>query len=274
MRTSGSPSRRPSSADAFGVGAPSKELPRATPCRSRDSGGFDGRAARNLPDVGPVRAHAPVLARLESVGIRLATTPILAGVGIELDAGAAIGLIGPNGSGKTTLLRVLATLLPPHTGVGEVLGSRLGTGEVRAVRPRIVLVGHQPALHARLTLEENLALVARLVGVPSAGVRDVLDAVGLDAARARPARNCSHGMLRRADLARVLLTEPALLLLDEAHTGLDSASAELVEALVCEVVARDGSAVVVSHQPERLAGIVDRFVTLEAGRVADDRRVS
>lgn len=205
--------------------------------------------------------------RLEQVAVRLGPARILDGLDLQLAAGEAIGLVGPNGSGKTTLLRLLATLQPPDAGTGQVLGAALGSHETLRVRPHITLVGHAPALHPQLSLEENLRLVARLADVPSGRVHTSLKAVGLVAARERPARHCSQGMLRRTDLARTLITQPALLLLDEAHASLDAASAGLIELLVAEVTARRGAAVVVSHQPERLAGVVDRLVALEAGRL-------
>lgn len=230
-------------------------------------GGLDRGPApmsRATADDGP---RVPPVARLEQVAVRLGAARILEGLDLEVAAGEAVGLVGPNGSGKTTLLRLLATLLAPSAGTGQVLGATLGSEETVRVRPHITLIGHVPGLQPRLTLEENLRLVARLADAPTGRVCTALEAVGLAAAGERPARHCSQGMLRRADLARALITHPALLLLDEAHAGLDAASAGLIELLVAEVTARPGSAVVVSHQPERLAGVVDRMVILEAGRV-------
>lgn len=245
--------------------------PTATDDETRLPGSDRGRADRRPTPMtrgaAQIDPRVPPVVRLERVGAQLGTARILEEVDLQLSAGEAVGLVGPNGSGKTTLLRLLATLLPPSSGTGQVLGAPLGGEQALTVRPGITLVGHAPALHPRLTLEENLTLVARLAGVPPDRARTALRAVGLEAAHERPVRHCSQGMLRRGDLARTLITRPALLLLDEAHAGLDTASAGLVELLVASVTARHGSAVVVSHQPERLAGVVDRIVTLEAGRL-------
>ncbi len=183
--------------------------------------------------------------------------------------GEAIGLIGSNGSGKTTLLRLVATLLAPTDGEGSVLGVSLRSPERFAVRPRIGLIGHTPALYPQLTLEENLAFVARVSGTPAAEVPAVLDRVGLGLARHRRAAACSHGMQRRGEFARVMLTRPDLLLLDEAHAGLDPQAADLVAYLVKGVRARGGAAVVVSHEHGRIAPLVGRFVELAAGAIAD-----
>jgi len=205
---------------------------------------------------------------LRAVGVRLGDTPILRNLDLRVGAGEAIGLIGSNGSGKTTLLRLVATLLAPTEGEGTVLGVSLRSPERFAVRSRIGLIGHTPGLYPQLTLEENLAFVARLSGAPSAEVPEVLDRVGLGLARHRRAAACSHGMQRRGEFARVMLTRPDLLLLDEAHAGLDPQAADLVAYLVKGVRARGGAAVVVSHEHGRIAPLVDRFVQLQAGAIA------
>jgi heme exporter protein A len=205
---------------------------------------------------------------LRAVGVRLGDTPILRNLDLRVGAGEAVGLIGANGSGKTTLLRLVATLLAPTEGEGTVLGVSLRSPERFAVRSRIGLIGHTPGLYPQLTLEENLAFVARLSGAPSAEVSGVLDRVGLGLARHRRAAACSHGMQRRGEFARVMLTRPDLLLLDEAHAGLDPQAADLVAYLVKGVRARGGAAVVVSHEHGRIAPLVDRFVQLQAGAIA------
>ena len=202
---------------------------------------------------------------LAGLSVSVERTPVLRGLALTVAGGEAVGLVGANGSGKSTLLSALATLLPPVGGAGWILGARLGTREVERVRPAIALVGHTPALYPRLTLGENLRFWCRLTGRGTAAADAALQAVGLGRAADRPADRCSHGMQRRAELARVLVAAPRLLLLDEAHAGLDRASGALVGVVVAAVRARGGSAVVVSHEQERLAGTVDRIVELEDG---------
>ena len=207
------------------------------------------------------------VAALIDVGVDAAGVPVLRGVDLVLRAGESVGLVGPNGSGKSSLLRVLATLARPVTGTGHVLGARLGSPEVGRVRPSIALVGHQIALHPRLTLLENMLHIARLTGRPPTHAVHALDLVGLAGAVDRRVAHCSHGMLRRTELARVLLVRPRLLLLDEAHTGLDEASSGLVGAIVRYVCGEGGTSVLVSHDRDRLAEIVDRTATVDLGRV-------
>lgn len=204
---------------------------------------------------------------LHGIAARYGSTPVLRRIDLELQAGEVVGLVGANGCGKSTLLRVIATLLVPSDGEGSVLGARLGTPEVRAVRPRIALVGHVPALYPELTLAENLEIVARLAGVPLERVDGALHAVGLAGARYRRADRSSHGMQRRLDLSRILVTLPDLVLLDESHAGLDRAAGGLVEAMVQNVRRRGGAALLVSHETERMLPLVDRAVELVDGEL-------
>ena len=206
------------------------------------------------------------LVELAGVGVELDRVPVLRGLDLTVAPGEVLGLVGANGSGKTTVLRVLATLLAPVAGTGRVLGAALDTPECVAVRPDIGLVGHVPALFAQFTLRENLEFLARLTGNTADAVDQALATVGLDRAGDRRADRCSQGMRRRADLARALLTQPMLLLLDEVHSGLDGASAALVDLVVGDVVARGGAAVVVSHERARLATVADRVVEIVDGR--------
>jgi len=216
---------------------------------------------RTLPAV----TQGTPLAQLEGVGVRVGTTTILRDVDLRLDAGETLGLFGANGSGKTTLLRVLATLLKPERGAGEVLGAGLDSDDRYDVRRRIGLVGHVPALYPELTLAENLRFSARTAGVEARRVGPVLDAVGLGRAADRRSDVCSHGMQRRAEFARELMLERELLLLDEPHSALDQDAADLVEGLVERTAARGGAAVLASHDRERVTALADRCVEIKAG---------
>lgn len=195
------------------------------------------------------------LVRLTDVGVSLGGKPVLRGVDLALSPGEAIGITGPNGSGKTTLLRTVATLIPVDRGSGTVLGVELGTAEIYQVRPQIGLIGHIPSLVNELTLAENLEHVARLAGVDGQRVPEVIRTVGLEAASNRRASASSYGMQRRIEAARVLLTSPQILLLDEAMTGLDQAARGLVTALIERTLMRDGGVIVVSHDIAKLREI-------------------
>jgi heme exporter protein A len=211
---------------------------------------------------------------LAGLGVRIGDTPVLRDLDLTISAGEAVGIHGGNGSGKTTLLRVLATLLAPTKGTGRVLGADLFSSRRFGIRSRIELIGHAPALFPNLTLEENTAFVARIAGKPAESVSVVLDQVGLARARSRRANQCSLGMQRRAEFARVLLTEPDLVLLDEAHAGLDPEAGDLVSHITKLARARGGAAVLVAHDVARTADLVDRSYEVSGGRLwnAEERR--
>lgn len=211
-----------------------------------------------------VEQREPVIA-VAGLGVDVGRAPVLRALDLVVRPGEVFGVLGPNGAGKSTLLRVLATLVRPVSGRGFVLGARLGTAEVRAVRPSIAFVGHQPAMHPKLTLAENLRHIAKLTGRAETASLEALDVVGLRRAAGRRAEQCSQGMLRRADLARIVLTEPSLLLLDEPHAGLDRTSFGLVDLVVQRVRARGGAAVVVSHDAPRVWALADHVAELDDG---------
>lgn len=217
-------------------------------------------------------ADSSPIAHLAGVGVRFGRTPVLRGVDLRVGPGEVVGVVGPNGSGKSTLLRILATLMKPTVGSARVLGVEVGGEGMTAVRRRIALLGHHPGLWGELTLIENLSFVGRLSGAGTERVEEILQRVGLGGAMNRRADHSSHGMQRRIDFARVLLTEPDLLLLDEAHAGLDRAAQALVEVAVREVRRRDGAVVLVSHEPDRMLPLVDTTYALSGGSLVPEER--
>lgn len=189
------------------------------------------------------------LATLDRTGVTLGNTTVLSDITLSVEPGEVVGVVGANGSGKTTLLRLIASLIPPDRGSGTVLGARLGTSEVFAIRRRIGLISHIPATIPELTLEENLLHAIRLAGRETAKVTDSLRVVGLEGSSDRKASDSSFGMKRRTEVARLLITKPSILLLDEAISGLDSDAHALIDALIDRTVASGGAVIVVSHDP-------------------------
>jgi heme exporter protein A len=208
------------------------------------------------------------LIHLASVSVRAGATHILRDLDLDVHGGEALGVYGANGAGKTTLLRLAATLIRPSSGSGTVLGASLATEDRYEVRPRIGYVGHVPGLYPELTLRENLAFTADAHSIDRSQVAPALEMVGLGAASDRQADRCSHGMQRRAEFARVLMTSPEVLLLDEPHSALDADAVDLVDAIVERTTSAGGAAVLVSHDRDRVSRVADRFVEINAGRVA------
>jgi heme exporter protein A len=187
----------------------------------------------------------------------------LGGVSLSLAEGRTLVVFGPNGAGKTTLLRVLATLLRPHAGEVSVLGSRLPE-DAWAVRGRLGLLGHEPLLYRELTARENLRFHARLHGVGESRVEELLDAVAMSDRAREPLRTLSRGMVQRVAVARAVLHDPELLLLDEPHANLDPAAIELLAPLIGAPSGR--TRVICSHDPSGGLAEADVVLGLRAGR--------
>jgi heme exporter protein A len=207
------------------------------------------------------------LAALEKVSVRAGAIRILQDVSLAVDAGDAIGIFGSNGAGKTTLLRLIATLQPPASGVCSILGANSATADRYDVRNRIGYVGHTPGLYPELTLAENLEFVADARGMDRAAATNALDLVGLGGAVERRADHCSHGMQRRAEFARIIMTKPDLLLLDEPHSALDASAIELVDELVHRTVDSGGAVVLATHDIDRVSALVTNTHEVKDGRL-------
>jgi heme exporter protein A len=189
----------------------------------------------------------------------------LTDVSVSVSAGQTLVVFGPNGAGKSTLLRILATLLRPHAGSVSVLGSSLPDQAWR-VRGRIGLLGHEPLLYRELTARENLRFHAGLHGVARERVEELLGAVAMTDRADEPLRSLSRGMVQRVAVARAVLHDPELLLLDEPHANLDPAVVELVRPLIGAASGR--TRVLCSHDPPGGLAEADVVLGLRGGRAA------
>jgi len=205
------------------------------------------------------------LVRLEKVSVRAGSVRILQDVTLTVGAGDSVGIFGSNGAGKTTLLRLVATLQPSAGGVCSILGVDALTADRYDVRDRIGYVGHTPGLYPELTLAENLDFVANARGLDPLSAANALDLVGLGGAAGRRADHCSHGMQRRAEFARIIMTEPELLLLDEPHSALDASAVDLVDSLVQRTLDSGGAVVLASHDVVRVNSLVTRTHEIKNG---------
>jgi heme exporter protein A len=208
---------------------------------------------------------------INKVGKRFGSERALHDVSLTLQAGTMCALLGHNGAGKTTLLGIVSTLVRASAGaVTYSAKDQPVTGE--AVRREIGLLAHQSLCYGELTARENLALFADLYGV-RIDADQLLDRVGLDRkARDRVARTYSRGMLQRLALARAILSEPSLVLLDEPFTGLDRGGALQLGEQLGALRASGAIVVVVTHDLEAIAGRTDHVAILQRGRLVFEER--
>jgi heme exporter protein A len=192
----------------------------------------------------------------------------LRGVDLEVGKGECVALVGPNGAGKTTLLRILATLSRPTEGSAHVDGLDLAQ-DANALRRRVGFLSHQPLLYDDLSAEENLRFYGRMYEVTDLGARvtAMLDQVGLVHARHDLVRTYSRGMKQRLSIARALLHDPPVLLLDEPYTGLDRQAAGMLDQILREVGIDSRTILLTTHNVERGLGLTQRVALLARGQV-------
>ena len=193
----------------------------------------------------------------------------LRGVSASFDAGRLYAILGDNGAGKTTLLRALAGLTPATRGSLAMLG----TTNLREVCGQMGYMAHPSLLYDEMSGLENLRYFARLYGIrDDARCEAVIRSVNLDPSLARPVGQYSQGMRQRISLARALLNDPKILLLDEPFSNVDVRSAREMAGLLAKL--RDGgkTILVVTHQAGLLRGVADEFVWMEAGRIVKRTR--
>ncbi|MGQ9517751.1 MAG: heme ABC exporter ATP-binding protein CcmA [Anaerolineae bacterium] len=196
---------------------------------------------------------------------------VLRGVDLRIAPGEFLALLGPNGAGKTTFLRILATLSRPTDGRAWINGQPLD-GDTRRVRRQIGLVSHQTFLYGDLTAEENLRFYGRLYQVSDLEERiaALLQRMGLYERRHDPVRTFSRGMQQRLSIARAVLHDPPVLLLDEPDTGLDQQAARMLRKLLSVMDAEQRTILMTTHQLERAREMSTRVAILAGGQIRWD----
>lgn len=188
----------------------------------------------------------------------------LRGTSYGFCAGNLYVILGDNGAGKSTLLRVIAGLMQPSQGSVTVLGS----DSLRKVAQRVGYMGHAPLLYDELSGMENLRYFAGLYGISDDGVcRRAMQMVGLDPELQRRVGQYSQGMRQRLSLARAVLHDPDVILLDEPFSNVDVRSASEMAAILGRLRDSGKTILVITHQAVVMQDVADAFVHMSAGQI-------
>lgn len=199
------------------------------------------------------------------------TTQVLDGVSLRVDAGRIHALLGPNGAGKTTFTKIAAGLLLPDAGRLTIAGTDLLRAPRRARAGIGLVLGGDAGFYGRATARDDLLFFADLAGVPGrerrARVDRALERVALAPHAGSRVRTFSRGMRQRLHLARGILAEPPLLLLDEVTSGLDPEIAREVRILIRELAQTRTGILLTSHLLTEVEALADRVSLLQGGRI-------
>ena len=210
-------------------------------------------------------ANPPVIA-LENLVKFFGRFAALRGVTASFVPGRLYVVLGDNGAGKSTLLRVVAGLMEPSQGSCTLLGAK----KIREVAHRVGYMGHAPLLYDELSGMENLRYFAGLYGIHDDEVsRNAMRMVGLDPNLVRRVGQYSQGMRQRLSLARAVLHDPELILLDEPFSNVDVRSARDMAAVLGQVRDRGKTIFVVTHQAALMEGVADEFVHMAEGQIVN-----
>jgi heme ABC exporter ATP-binding subunit CcmA len=199
---------------------------------------------------------------------------ILRGVDLSIKKGETVAILGPNGAGKSTLLKVLATLIKPTSGLITVNDMDLKKNHIE-IKKIMGYLPHSSLLYDHYTPLENLVFFGNIYGVKNVEQRaiELVKEVGLSFFLNEPVKNFSRGMIQRIAIARAIVHEPEILLLDEPHTGLDQGAIGILNNVILSMKAKGTTTLMVTHDFKQAAEICDRIIIVKNGKIVDDFRI-
>ena len=208
---------------------------------------------------------------LEARGLRKSygRQQVLRSLDLDVAWGQVVAVLGPNGSGKTTLIKVLATLARPDGGQVRVAGVDALRQGARA-RRLIGVVTHEPMLYENMTAYENLLFHGRLFGLRDLRrrIQEVAELLGIEGRLHQRTGALSHGLRKRVSIARALLHDPPVLLMDEPESGLDQDALSLLEGVLRDATRPHRAVLMTTHNLERGTAMADQVAILSGGRIA------
>lgn len=225
----------------------------------------------SAPAAAPEAAAAGFAIECDALGFHYGEREALRGVSFSIARGEIFGFLGPNGGGKTTLFKILSTLVPMQSGTARILGRDL-RGDTIGVRRALGVVFQRPSLDGKLTVAENLRHHGHLYGITGRRLKDraaaMLTRLALDDRADDLVETLSGGLQRRVELAKALLHEPQLLLLDEPSTGLDPAARREFSNYLAHLRESEGVTIVLTTHYMEEAERCDRIAILHEGALA------
>jgi heme exporter protein A len=200
---------------------------------------------------------------------------ILRGIDLSITQGETVAILGPNGAGKSTLLKVLATLIKPTSGLVKINGLDLKKDHIE-VKKMFGYLPHSSLLYDHYTPLENLVFFGNLYGVKDVEnrARNLVNEVGLSFFINEPVKNFSRGMIQRIAIARAIIHEPKIMLLDEPHTGLDQGAITILNNVVLSMKEKGCTTLMVTHDFKQAVAICNRIIIVKNGKIADDFKIN
>ena len=215
--------------------------------------------------------EADVLIHAKDLTKRFGEFTAVDGIGFELRRGEAFGFLGPNGAGKSSTMRMIGCVSPPTSGELTILGMD-SVRQGQAIRARLGVVPQEDSLDVELTVRENLLVYGRYFGLSRPVIRErsdrLLDFVQLADRQNDRVEPLSGGLKRRLTIARSLINEPEILLLDEPTTGLDPQARHVVWDRLFRLKQQGVTLVLTTHYMDEAEQLCDRLVVMDAGRIA------
>lgn len=199
---------------------------------------------------------------------------ILRGVDLSIKKGETVAILGPNGAGKSTLLKVLATLIKPTSGHVLVNGLDLKKNQIE-IKKLLGYLPHSSLLYDHYSPLENLVFFGNIYGVKNVEQKaiNLVKEVGLSFFLNEPVKNFSRGMIQRIAIARAIVHDPEVLLLDEPHTGLDQGAISILNNVIVSMKEKGATTLMVTHDFKQAAEICDRVIIVKNGKIVDDFKV-
>ena len=196
---------------------------------------------------------------------------ILRGVDLSIKKGETVAILGPNGAGKSTLLKVLATLIKPTSGRVVINEMDLKKNHIQ-IKKIMGYLPHSSLLYDHYSPLENLVFFGNIYDVKNVEQRavELVKEVVLSFFLNEPVKNFSRGMIQRIAIARAIVHEPEILLLDEPHTGLDQGAISILNNVILSMKQKGTTTLMVTHDFKQAAEICDRIIIVKNGKIVDD----